>query len=373
MARRSSGGGGVVLAAAAILGFLWSLLKYPVPTIIIAVNILTLIFYRDAFGAVFLISILVGVIYFALKKRNISGQLKDDAAPGRKGDRQEIIQRYFARLRRDSFPYYVENQTRDCIRDIMMSEGVSAGSPRMGEYLSTWRARSDVPQYYKDLAAAIESNFRNRLHELRAEEEKKQQDALDEKVGRLWDQNRELIERFFEIAERKVSILDDYGDENWDALPTEINAVLRKIAQKGGVTERNIQELLKKGYPWCVGEEYSILRKKLDEEFRLRHSTPRPQAHEYNSMSGVEFETHIAQGLQQKGYTVCGTPATGDQGADLIAMKNGRTIVIQAKRYSGPVGNRAVQEVISAKGGRRNKFTDSARWCSSRSARCRPA
>jgi restriction system protein len=168
-------------------------------------------------------------------------------------------------------------------------------------------------------------------------------------VERLWGQNRELIETFFEIAERKVSILDDYGDENWDALPTEMNAVLRKIAKKEGATERNIQEFLKKDNPWYVGQEYPILRKKLDEEFRLRHSRPRPRAREYDSMSGVEFETHIAQALQQKGYTVCGTPATGDQGADLIAKKNGRTVVIQAKRYSAPVGNRAVQEVISAK------------------------
>jgi hypothetical protein len=30
---------------------------------------------------------------------------------------------------------------------------------------------------------------------------------------------RDLVGKFLEIAERKVSVLDDYGDENWDALP----------------------------------------------------------------------------------------------------------------------------------------------------------
>ena len=45
---------------------------------------------------------------------------------------------------------------------------------------------------------------------------------------------------------------------------------------------------------------------------------------------------------------VRGTPITGDQGADLIAKRDGRTIVIQAKRYQGSVGNRAVQEVVGA-------------------------
>jgi restriction system protein len=45
---------------------------------------------------------------------------------------------------------------------------------------------------------------------------------------------------------------------------------------------------------------------------------------------------------------VSGTPATGDQGADLIAIKDGRKIAIQAKRYAGVVGNRAVQEIVGA-------------------------
>ena|SRR5215472_2028729 len=40
--------------------------------------------------------------------------------------------------------------------------------------------------------------------------------------------------------------------------------------------------------------------------------------------------------------------ATGDQGADLIAHLDGRSIVIQAKRYRGSVGNRAIQEVAGA-------------------------
>ena len=44
----------------------------------------------------------------------------------------------------------------------------------------------------------------------------------------------------------------------------------------------------------------------------------------------------------------CAVHRSGDQGADLIAKKDGRTIIIQAKRYQGTVGNKAVQEVASA-------------------------
>jgi hypothetical protein len=43
--------------------------------------------------------------------------------------------------------------------------------------------------------------------------------------------HKELLNTFLEIAERKVSILDDHGDENWDALPKEIERLLLKTAK----------------------------------------------------------------------------------------------------------------------------------------------
>jgi hypothetical protein len=49
-------------------------------------------------------------------------------------------------------------------------------------------------------------------------------------------------------------------------------------------------------------------------------------------MSGVEFETWVVKVLKENGFDdVRGTPATGDQGVDIIAKRNGRTI----NRYYG--------------------------------------
>jgi restriction system protein len=57
----------------------------------------------------------------------------------------------------------------------------------------------------------------------------------------------------------------------------------------------------------------------------------------------------LANLLKTLGFEdVAGTPASGDQGADLLARKNGRKIAIQAKRYKGTVGNGAVQEIVGA-------------------------
>jgi restriction system protein len=47
------------------------------------------------------------------------------------------------------------------------------------------------------------------------------------------------------------------------------------------------------------------------------------------------------------GFSVRKTKVTGDQGVDLIVEGEGRLIAVQAKGYTGSVGNKAVQEVYA--------------------------
>ena len=68
-----------------------------------------------------------------------------------------------------------------------------------------------------------------------------------------------------------------------------------------------------------------------------------------HKMDGYEFEYYLKKLFKSKNYKVKHTPLSNDQGADLIVEKDNITTVIQAKRYSKPVGNKAVQEVIAAK------------------------
>lgn len=63
----------------------------------------------------------------------------------------------------------------------------------------------------------------------------------------------------------------------------------------------------------------------------------------------IEYENHCADILKKSGWEACTTPATGDQGADVIAKKSGKKVVVQCKKYSKPVGNKAVQEAHAAK------------------------
>lgn len=66
-------------------------------------------------------------------------------------------------------------------------------------------------------------------------------------------------------------------------------------------------------------------------------------------MSGTEFEKLVANIFQKLGGVIKHTPITGDQGADLLVLIEGRSIAIQCKRSSSSIGNKAVQEALSGK------------------------
>ena len=64
-------------------------------------------------------------------------------------------------------------------------------------------------------------------------------------------------------------------------------------------------------------------------------------------MSPEEFEHYCAAVLQEMKWKARVTRVSGDQGVDIVADKRGTRIVIQCKKYSKPVGNRAVQEIVA--------------------------
>lgn len=70
---------------------------------------------------------------------------------------------------------------------------------------------------------------------------------------------------------------------------------------------------------------------------------------EVAQMTGTQFEEFLARLFECMGYTDVRTTPPNDQGADVICLSPfGAPTVIQAKRWSGPVGNSAVQELLGA-------------------------
>ena len=272
---------------------------------------------------------------------------------------RNIIIRYIGKVQANGGGYDIDNLTRDCISEIARKERRPTLAPGPGEWLYRWEQRSDIPSEWLHLKERIKaalnakhSEVLKKHSEVLKEQSKKEEERKAFQRKQLYLTNKDLIEKFFEIAERKVSIIDEYGEENWDALPWETETCITKIAKRNGHSEKAIKQAFKKGF-WFSGipEEYEWLQSELNEAFREYHRAQKARpanSFKVDGLTGVEFETSIARLLMERGFEVSGTAATGDQGADLIAKKNGRTIIIQAKCYQGTVGNKAVQEVISA-------------------------
>ena len=68
----------------------------------------------------------------------------------------------------------------------------------------------------------------------------------------------------------------------------------------------------------------------------------------FEDMDGHEFEYFCADLLEQRGFVeVEVTRGSGDYGIDILAEKDGVTYAVQCKRYTAPVGVKAIQEAYA--------------------------
>ncbi len=125
----------------------------------------------------------------------------------------------------------------------------------------------------------------------------------------------------------------------------EMFEVLREIIEeKGlfGLFENNSEELKKEVERIEREIELEIFEKRLLEDDEGVH------LEDVDELDGYEFEGFLTNLYTKMGYQVEQTRLSGDQGADLVVVKFGEKIVIQAKRFGGKVGNKAVQEIMAA-------------------------
>lgn len=78
--------------------------------------------------------------------------------------------------------------------------------------------------------------------------------------------------------------------------------------------------------------------------FRILHFSIK----KVDKMTGIEFENFLFTYFKSLGCKVKTTKASNDYGADLILEYKKRKISVQAKRYQGTIGVKAVQEVIGS-------------------------
>lgn len=101
-------------------------------------------------------------------------------------------------------------------------------------------------------------------------------------------------------------------------------------------------------------KELSELLKHFIDKKENKYLSERIETRAVHSMSelgksGVEFESLVVRLYNAMGYASKRVGGSGDQGADVIANKNGESLLIQAKCYQGAVDNKAVQEAVAGR------------------------
>lgn len=287
------------------------------------------------------------------------------------GEHRDVIEECLKLFETQSTSQELEAAVKGCLALIAKRENCYNLDPAVRESFS--RAHPELTHEFDEMKRFLEDRFRSRAEEVirrqiedRANEIAREQTLESERIARqkwlfereldelsawLMRERKEIVDKFLEIAERKVSAVDDYGDENWKVLPKEIEKCQEKLF---ALDWKELQE--KEPMP---EEEANLLMRKssnarfvLERLFRNYHDNQRCELcelTEIDEMSGIEFEAWLRKLLSRDGFDdVRGTPASGDQGADLIVKSKGKTIVVQAKRSGNHVGNRAVQEAIAA-------------------------
>ncbi|MFG1417167.1 restriction endonuclease [Xanthobacter sp. V0B-10] len=158
--------------------------------------------------------------------------------------------------------------------------------------------------------------------------------TIEAAILKACDQNRDAI-----LARNKVKLTapDEYGLVN----PTKWNKELDKFITN--FVNPTIPHLATK--PKYAPHIRGIIEQRCDDitaNGALRHT-------EATVRNGLEYEVFVGDLLKDQGWDVSLTPASGDQGADVIARRGPEVVVIQCKFYAGAVGNKAVQEVAAAR------------------------
>ncbi len=130
---------------------------------------------------------------------------------------------------------------------------------------------------------------------------------------------------------KQLMYVDDYGNTISVAWYNEIESFMRNTF---GKVDGDVKEFM-----------FSVINM-----YVSAHDCNTPHINEYRpDFSGIEYEAYCENLIKQAGWQTSRTKVTGDQGADIIAKRNGCVMVVQCKHYGKPIGNAAVQEVIAAK------------------------
>lgn len=192
-----------------------------------------------------------------------------------------------------------------------------------------------------------------------------------EKMYKLFDK-KGINTDYFEILSLFAEVIEGNLNKEYDKILIPAYKRISKRLGKNISSEKVVKEFMK--IPLNIDYNFDLISKLLDkfglnynkeeveelieetqEEMGLDEfeedlgSTQNIKIGDFEKLNGYEFEGYLKGLFNLLGYTVIETSLSGDQGADLIISKNGQKTVVQAKKYSDKVPNKAIQEISAAR------------------------
>lgn len=190
-------------------------------------------------------------------------------------------------------------------------------------------------------------------------------EAIQQKAVEIYSRNWEssfdtLLERnFYQISKETTNakdIIEEYVKEVWMCDSIDLDSVWKLLLffilhKTASPEEYNLSKAFDGFYEYLedikVRFESDMIKNKL--HAKQTRKVAKYSIDDIDLMTGSEFEEFVAMLFKKMGYSTEVTKASGDQGIDVLAERNGNKIGIQVKRYSGAVGNSAVQEAVAGK------------------------
>ncbi len=159
--------------------------------------------------------------------------------------------------------------------------------------------------------------------------------------------NPEEIDLGLELKENSLStivdkIISEKAYQKYDVEKLIVSIIYEKATSFDDL-HIFIKELLEKQKYIKKIKQLALKDDLLNNEYTQRRMT----IADIDLMSGIEFENFLCSYFKKQGYQCKTTKASGDQGIDLIATRQETTLAIQAKCYTGTVGNHAVMEAVA--------------------------
>jgi restriction system protein len=207
---------------------------------------------------------------------------------------------------------------------------------------STTVIREDNKKPYNQKETALaEKEYVNTMLQAREKQIKSLRASMDKKTRDLGQQHIQALNR----KRKQLVLFDDYGHPMTAAYIKEVkyfisNVVLESFTKE----ERDLWVAHEDKYTKdCIELLDSVVK---DYAMANQH-----EALQYSdALTDREFEIFCADVMEAQGWKVQLGKGKRDQGIDVLCKKAGKTVCIQCKKFSQPVGNSAVQEAYAGKG-----------------------